>query len=131
MSQPKPSTEVLARPDLRAYWETVWKNRLLILTVTGVMVAVVALWTLRQPKIYSASTSVVIELSAPQVLTKVQDVYDPNGGQFWGGRDFYTTQVGILSSRDLARRVVERLGLDKDPAFLGLGHITDRAALAA
>ena len=34
-----------------------------------------------------------------------------------------TTQLEILQSRSLARRVVERLGLQSDPRFLSLIHI--------
>jgi capsular exopolysaccharide synthesis family protein len=91
--------------------------------VSGVLVAslvVAFVYTIRQPKIYEATCSLVIESSAPQVLEGVKDVIEMANAS----RDFYTTQYRIIRSEEIAQRVIDRLGLDSDPSY---GGSTDKA----
>src|SRR5437870_4408727 len=61
--------------DLRQYWDTILRRRWAIFVFFAVTVSVVALFTTRQPKVYSASATCIIETQAPQVLGgQVQDV---------------------------------------------------------
>ncbi len=84
------------------------------------------IWTLRQPRVYQGSATLDIEQSAPQVLgSKVEDVVDPGGGNFWYSKEFYETQYKIIVSRSVAQRVVDKLALAEDPTFLGLESIKD------
>jgi capsular exopolysaccharide synthesis family protein len=78
---------------------------LLILTVAGVFV-----WTVRQPRIFEATCSIVIEATAPQVLQGVKDVVEMGPGG-WASYDFYETQFRIIRSREMAQRVIDRLAL--------------------
>ncbi|MGC9985675.1 MAG: polysaccharide biosynthesis tyrosine autokinase [Polyangia bacterium] len=93
---------------LRKRWRVM--TALLILTLAGVFV-----WTVRQPRIFQATCSIVIESTAPQVLQGVKDVVEMGPG--WASYDFYETQFRIIQSRDMAERVIDRLALGHDPAF--------------
>jgi polysaccharide biosynthesis transport protein len=116
--------------DLRAYWHILVKGKWAILASVIVVTAAVGFWTYRQPKIYRATTSLVIETAAPHVLNKVQEVYDSGSAGFWASKEFYETQYQILRSRDLAQRAVEKMGLDRDLDFLGLTGLTDKSKLS-
>ncbi len=110
--------------DLLAYWRVVRKRRWTILTFLVFVVAATLIWTLRQPKIYQAAATLDIEINAPQVLgSKVEDVVDaPNP---WYSKDYYETQYKIITSRAVAQRVVDKLGLAEDAKFLGLEGVKD------
>ena len=85
-----------------------------------------AFYTLRQPKVYEASASMIIEVAAPHVLdSQVQDVSDSATSGYWWSREYTETQFKVITSRAVAERVVEKLGLDRDPAFLGVDGVAD------
>jgi len=83
----------------------------IIVTVLVVCVAAAVVFTLRQPKIYEASCSLVIESTAPQVFENVRDVIQMTAQS----REFYATQYRIIRSREIGQRVLDRLGLDPGP----------------
>ncbi|MGB8223006.1 MAG: polysaccharide biosynthesis tyrosine autokinase [Polyangiales bacterium] len=90
--------------------------------VTAVSVtAVVALWTLRLPKVYQATVTLEYDPNPASPLgSSIEDV----GGQvshFLMSREFFETQNLIIQSRAVAERVVEHLGLADDPSFFGAG----------
>jgi capsular exopolysaccharide synthesis family protein len=97
-----------------------------------VLFAAVAIHTLRQPKIYGATTSVVIEATPPRFLdNQVQDVSEPGAGGYWFTKEYTETQTRIMTSRAVSQRAVEKLGLQHDPAFLGVAEIHDPRAREA
>lgn len=111
--------------DLRRTLDVLLKRRWVILGVMVLVIGLVALKTLREPKIYTASVSLVIELQAPKVLgDQVQDVAE-SGASFWQTKEFFETQFRILKSHAVAERVVHKRSLDRDENFLGLGRIRD------
>jgi polysaccharide biosynthesis transport protein len=97
----------------------------------SVFVAIVSLamiWTIGQPRIYEAAATVDIEQSTPQILgNTVQDVVTLAPGNYWFSKEYYETQYRIISSRAVAQRVVDKLGLASDLDFLGLAGIRDEA----
>jgi len=112
--------------DLRQYVDTLLRRRWAVAAFFVVTVSVVTLFTLKQPKIYQATSTVIIENQAPQVLgQQVQDVVDVGSGSVWANKEYFETQFNIIRSRKLAQKVVAMLGLDHDEAFLGLDKITD------
>ncbi len=111
--------------DLRAYLYVLRKRIWWIAGVFAVVVGLTAVWLLRQPKIYRATTSIVINPRAPQVLNKVSDVVDIGSTSYWSMQYFYGTQNQILQSRAILSRVVERLGLAEDEDFLGIAKVED------
>ena len=118
--------------DVMQYVRAVWRRKWLILGVTALMVVVGTLYTLRQPKIYSASTSLIIDVAAPRVLdTDVKEVMGDERGNYWANKEYYTTQSEVITSRAVAARVADRLGLHNDAAFLGVDGIKDEEARKA
>ncbi len=125
-SQIPPTVPVAAEEpiDLRRYWEILLKRKWVILLVFLGAVSVVSVVTLRQKKIYSASASMIIESTTPQVLGEgVRDAVDLGTGQYWYSKEFYETQYKVIRSRAIAQKVVEQLGLNRDLAFLGLDKL--------
>ena len=112
-------------PDLRRVLGVLVRRRWVIASVFALVLVLFALKTLREPKVYTASVSLVIELQAPKVLgDQVQDVSDISAS-FWQSKEFFETQFRILKSRAVAERVVQRLSLDRDEDFLGVRGIKD------
>jgi uncharacterized protein involved in exopolysaccharide biosynthesis len=118
--------------DLRAIWHLALRRRWVIIVTAVTLFSAVALNTLRQPRIYGASTSVVIDATPPRILDgQVADVADPGPAGYWYTKEFTETQTSIIMSRAVSQRAVEKLGLDHDPAFLGVGSIADPKAREA
>jgi succinoglycan biosynthesis transport protein ExoP len=102
------------------------RRRWLIVATFLPIFGAVALYTLRQPKVYEAATSIIIEVAAPHILDgQVQDVSDSASSGYWWSREYTETQFKVITSRAVATRVVEKLGLDRDPSFLGVAGIAD------
>lgn len=96
------------------------KRRLVVvLTMALVVVATVA-YTRKQPKIYKASASLIIENRTPAVLSRVQEVIEMGAGSYWSNTEYLNTQILVLKSRNMAKRVSDRLGLSVDERYLGL-----------
>ena len=117
--------------DFMFYLRVVTRRRWVILATLATVVAGVGFYTLRQPKVYQATTSLIIDASAPRYLdnNQVQEVVDTGANNYWFNKEHYETQYKVIISRAVSKRVVEKLGLDNDAAFLGLGKIKDPSAL--
>ncbi len=111
--------------DLWRIYTGIIKRLWLVGIVAVVVVTVVAFYTFRQTSIYTAEASVVIDLTPPQVLQNVQEVVPLGSGSFWSTREYFETQYRIIRSRAVAEKVVARLGLDHNDAFLGLDPAMD------
>jgi len=108
--------------DLRTYLLVLWRRRWLVGVTFLVVFAAVAFQSLRQPKVYESSTSLIIDTAQPQFLDgQVKEVLDTGAGAYWSSREYGETQQKVILSRAVAQRVVEKLGLGHDPAFLGTG----------
>lgn len=78
-------------------------------------------YTLRQPKIYEATTAVIIN-PEPQTISPVEST----ATEQWFIRDtYYDTQLRVMQSRNVAQRVVDDLGLATNVEFLGFENIKD------
>jgi capsular exopolysaccharide synthesis family protein len=97
--------------ELRHYLNVLRKRWRVMAIVLVVSLAVAFVYTLRQSKIYEATCSLVIDSSAPQVLENVKDVIEMGSAS----HEFYATQYRIIRSRDIAQRVIDRLGLVPEP----------------
>jgi capsular exopolysaccharide synthesis family protein len=112
--------------DVHALLHLFSKRRWLVVGTAVFVFASVAVYTLRQPKVFGASTSVIIDSTAPRVLdNQVQEVGDTGAGSYWYTKEYTETQTRIMTSRAVAERVAEKLGLGHDPEFLGVARITD------
>ncbi|MBN9555780.1 MAG: GumC family protein, partial [Alphaproteobacteria bacterium] len=108
-----------------------WARRRLILRVSAATVAAAILVALLLPTVYSASAVVMLD-------PRKNSVTDPSAvlAQLEGDPASLQNQIQILSSRDLAAKVIARLKLDEDPEFNpvlarpGLGQLlNDLAAI--
>lgn len=96
-----------------------WKHRWIILAGVAVALCLDALWVLRQPRIYAATTSVQFDPNPPRPLGRqVEEVEGGGAGSYWNLREYYETQYRVAKSRGVAEGVVRRLGLQHDPDFL-------------
>lgn len=97
------------QPALRQYVDVVRRQFLLIAITTMGSVAVAAAFVSRQDPVYQASTKVVVGQGG--------GVFEP---EFGGAvQPFTQTMTNLLESDIIARRVIEKLGLEKTPeAFL-------------
>jgi capsular exopolysaccharide synthesis family protein len=78
----------------------------------------VLFWTLKQPKVFEAVTTIAYDPNPSQPLgSRVEDVGSPTS-TFLMTREFFETQNRIIASRTVAERVVRRLGLHRDRAFM-------------
>ncbi|MEE2757535.1 MAG: polysaccharide biosynthesis tyrosine autokinase [Myxococcota bacterium] len=89
------------------------------------------MYTKRQPRIYEASTQLVIELNAPRYLPRRgAEVVSLGSGTSWNTKEFFETQYRIIKSRMVAAKVVKTLGLDQDLDFLGVTKLEEADARA-
>ncbi len=96
-------------------------HKWVILLVAALVFASVTFWTLSQPKVYEATVSLEYDPRPPKPLGRaMEDVVSPAVGSYWESLEWYATQNQILASRALAERVVKKLGLHHDPAFMGV-----------
>ncbi len=103
-----------AETNVREYLFVILKRKWLILSLVLVVTSLVTIQVYRQPSIYEAATTIRIESKpAPVLATGSIVINAPADPNFWG------TQLKLLQNPALARQVVLRLDLQKNPAFLG------------
>lgn len=119
--------------DLHAYWRTIARRRWIVVSFFVAAVLATAIVTLRQPKIYGATCTIIIDVAAPRVLEKeqVQEVVESGSGASWYNREYYETQYRVITSRTVAQRVADKLQLAANPRFLGLTAIPEAEREAA
>lgn len=102
-----------SRRSIREYLNVVYKRLPLILALTILTTAVVALYMYRQPSQYMATTEMIIEPRKPKPQSK-----DSININFGNDQNYYNTQLKLLQNAELMRDVVVRLGLHHDPNLL-------------
>ena len=98
--------------DLVEYWRAISKRRWSILGLT-VVVAILSLLIANNIRpIYRATATLLIEQGKSKVVS-IEEIYNQGLIQ----REYYQTQVEILKSEELARKVVRKLNLATHPDF--------------
>lgn len=101
--------------SVREYWRILRKHRWTVLATLFVMVSIVTIGTLMSRPVYRAQARIEIGKETERVLAgqrimelETANVFNP----------FYLqTQVDILRSRDISRRVIQRLNLAENQEF--------------
>lgn len=108
--------------DLRHYLHLLRKRWRVPVIATIAAGALAFVYTARQPRIYEAGCSLVLDDRNPQILGTIQEVIDL--GSPW---EFMETQLRIIRSQQIAQRVLDRVGAEPqiDPAK-GTGSTTSR-----
>lgn len=97
----------------------IWKRRWLVFAIACAGVVLVVVWTLRQPKVYAAMTSLEFDPNPPSPLGR--SIEGTDGMQnYWLSREYFSTQHRILESQRVAEGVVRQLGLQHDADFAGV-----------
>ncbi|MCG5240304.1 polysaccharide biosynthesis tyrosine autokinase [Azospirillum doebereinerae] len=116
--------------DVKRLAQTLWRQKLLILTIMAVLWIPALLLINAMTPVYSASSVLVIDPRLNRIIN-IPSVTEPMGIYV----DTVNTEVEILRSRDLARRVVETLSLADEPEYgrlnapsAGLGGVADSIA---
>ena len=134
MNSPQELTELGldsdSKVDFRAYWRTIRKRWPFVVLSMIVATVIAFVYTYRQPKIYEATCQVIIEPMAPQVLPGSKDVVELGTGTFWANKEFYETQYRIIQSTNVGQRTAEKLGLQYDPDYAGVGGTEPRSRRA-
>jgi succinoglycan biosynthesis transport protein ExoP len=95
--------------SLRQYFQIVYKRLPIIVAITILATAAAAIYSYRQPTLYATETAVIIEpKKAPQ---SQQNVTIVNNGD---DTRYYMTQLELLRSPDLMKRVIVSLGLHRE-----------------
>ena len=92
--------------DLRHYWAVIKKRRWVIVTTLIVVTALATVTSMRKPKIYRATATVIVDPTAPNVLGNSNAVVQLGSGGAWINDEYYNTQLDIIGSQGLARKVV-------------------------
>jgi succinoglycan biosynthesis transport protein ExoP len=98
---------------LRDYWRVIWKRRWMIVAVFLVAVVFMVVKTITTRPVYRGTATIQINIENPQIVD-FKEIFTVN---MWA-MDYYQTQYRILESRNLARRVVQKLKLWEHPEFL-------------
>jgi len=124
-----PANAALTPLNVMRYVRAFWRRKWIVLGVAVLITGVAALQTMRKPKVYAASTSLIIDVAAPRVLdSEVKELMGDERSNYWFNKEYYTTQNQVITSRAVSTRVVEKLGLQHDAGFLALSHIKDEKA---
>jgi polysaccharide biosynthesis transport protein len=117
-----------ANIDVANYLRLAQKHRYLILGSVVAALVIGLIFTLLTPPTYTATATIQIDREAARVLGS--ESVTPTEAMV-SGMEFFETQYGLLRSRSLAERVVDRLGLASSDAFfdqMGQDSPTEGAA---
>lgn len=107
--------------DFTEYWRLAQKHRFVIAAAFLTAIVLGIIITLMTTPAYTATSLVQIDREAATVY----DSEDRSRETLIQGEEFFQTQYGLITSRSLAERVVDSLGLTRSQAFL------DAAGIAA
>lgn len=98
--------------DIVEYWRAIAKRRWSILGLTLLIAVLTALVVFAMRPTYRGTATLLIEQGKTKVVS-IEEVYSSGLIQ----REYYQTQVEILKSEELARKVVQKLKLTTHPDF--------------
>jgi polysaccharide biosynthesis transport protein len=105
-------SEVDTFSSLRAYWDILSRRRWEVMTVTFVVVTLVAIYTFKMKPVYQATAQLEIDSESP-LIQSLKDLSE----NMPIDESFLQTQVKVLQSDNLAWQTIQQLGLEHNPAF--------------
>jgi len=100
--------------DLKQYWHLLRKYLWIILGLSSLVAMLAALFVSSMRPVYRSTATLLVEGQGGKALS-LEEIYRADAYQ----NEYFQTQVEILKSRDLARKVIARLKLGEKPEFLG------------
>jgi capsular exopolysaccharide synthesis family protein len=105
--------------SVREYWRLIRKRKWIVLATLVVLVTIVTIGTVLTRPVYRAETKIEIGRETERVMAGQRIMEVETANVF---NPFYLqTQIDILRSRDLARRVIQRLNLVEEVEFKSKG----------
>lgn len=98
--------------ELRTLIRTGWRRKWLILTAVILATALAGLYTTQLVPRYAAETLIMIESRVAKIVN-----FNSVMGEIAMDNETINTQIEVLRSRQLARKVIDALRLDRDPEF--------------
>lgn len=97
------------------YWRTIRKRLWLILGLTFLMTALTAVYMARKADVFESTVLVQVDLEQanPDLITSDRRALGGNSDPA-----YFNTQLQLLSSDNLLRRVIKEFSLDSNPTFL-------------
>ncbi|MBI5644139.1 MAG: polysaccharide biosynthesis tyrosine autokinase [Deltaproteobacteria bacterium] len=111
---------------LREYLHIIQKHKWTVMAVFVVVVTTTVIGTFSMSPVYTAATTLKIEKEPPKVL-KFEYLLPIEAGA-GAAADYYQTQKNIIQSRNIAKRVIEKLSLWNHPQFKGEGLVGEARA---
>jgi polysaccharide biosynthesis transport protein len=101
------------------FWRIVRKGWFIVLAAMLAVTGGVTFYTLRAPKIYQATASLVLDPQPPRPLgTRVETGTEIGTSSYLGNREYYATEQEIATSERIRVATIRRLRLHHDRAFL-------------
>ena len=94
------------------YWRAIRKRLWLVLGIVALVTMLAVVYVARKPDFYEAQARVQVDLEDTGVLNKPRPLYGPTDDPI-----YFNTQLQILVSPGLMRRVVRTLDLEHNPDF--------------
>ncbi len=100
-------------PNLRDYWRSIRKNKWLVIGIPVFCTVLAAVYLFRQPDLYEGLVRVEVDSDSG---SKVDS--SSKSSLIFDDRAYYNTQLEIIDSPSLLRRVIKTLDLGNNKAFL-------------
>ena len=102
------------RSQLLDYWRAVRKRLWLVIGITVLMTTLAAIYMARRPDVYQAKATVQVDLEQanPELVTSTSRVPTMNADPA-----YFNTQLQLLTSENLLRRVIKDMSLDSSKEF--------------
>ena len=115
--------------QLITYWRIIRKRIWLVLGIAVLLTTLVAVYMARKPNIYQARSVVQVDLeeSNPDLVTSSNPRASTNNQD----PAYFNTQLQLLTSESLLRRVIKELSLDSNKEFQKLKTDSSVSALSA
>jgi polysaccharide biosynthesis transport protein len=109
------STELDLSTSLYHLWGILLRRRIIAISVFLIVACTGIALTLKAPKIYEATATLRIEQKTPAILGhSVQNFDSGSNYGYTASLNFYETQYRVISSRPVAEKVVETLGISPE-----------------
>lgn len=105
--------DAVQEPSLRDYWRSIRKHKWLVMGIPVVCTVLAAIYLFRQPDIYEGL--VRVEVAS---YSSSQGDSASKSSQIFDDRAYYNTQLEIIDSPSLLRRVIKTLDLGNNKSFL-------------
>ena len=98
--------------DLRGLGRTIWRWRAMVIWTTLALTAMSVVIIQHLTPLYTASGQVLVGVEQVKVA-KIEDLAQGTDTQ----SERVATEIGVIRARDMAVRVISKLGLENDPEF--------------